>query len=383
MQTEIYQSLFDQSKLIKSASQPWRIGADALPINESFPINDPRISRASQLPEKYSTVIGGLCSIFTGDLGTDLEKTALNLIRMDQIVEAVGTAKDKPAFIIIEDSFFERLTGIDQKKFQLQGEEAAKRIEKWLKLINPSLPNLIFAFTSNVALDKGLKDLVNYFSSGILRNQNFSKIEAAPILLMYTGFWPQLLNQLGFIPSPDVVCIEPINHFVDDRLLPDNLTTAYWDFLNWLKDNPYGVKKSANANLGIAGFQESIAIDGTQKRSRMLPFSSVPNTQNWSNWIEDNLEDCLILFPFPLKNNLIFISGVNWGLFDPEINQSLQTLIALENSYYQIKKETPKDQKSPEWAGKLKQKFQEETENDITEICDQTGKIIKHILGEI
>jgi len=383
MQTEIYQSLFDQSKINRATAQPWRIGIDAQPIDGSFPINDPRISRASQLPENYSAIIGGLCSIFTGDLGTDLEKSAVNLIRMDQIVEAVSTTRDKPAFIIIEDSFFEKLTGINQKIFQQQGKEAANRIETWLKLINPSLTNLYLAFTSNVALDKSLKDLVKYFSLDILRNPNFSKIEAAPVLLMYTGFWPQLLNQLGFIPSPDVVCIEPINHFVDDRLLPDNLTTAYWDFLNWLKDNPYGVKKSANANLGIAGFQESIAIDGTQKRSRMFPYNEVPNTQNWGSWIEINLYNNLEQFPFPLKNNPIFISGVNWGLFNPVINQSLQKLVYLESSYYQIKKETLKTQKSPEWAEKLRQKLQQESENDLVIVCDQIGKIIKQILGDV
>ena len=383
MQTEIYQSLFDQSKINRATAQPWRIGIDAQPIDGSFPINDPRISRASQLPENYSAIIGGLCSIFTGDLGTDLEKSAVNLIRMDQIVEAVSTTRDKPAFIIIEDSFFEKLTGINQKIFQQQGKEATNRIETWLKLINPSLTNLYLAFTSNVALDKSLKDLVKYFSLDILRNPNFSKIEAAPVLLMYTGFWPQLLNQLGFIPSPDVVCIEPINHFVDNRLLPDNLTTAYWDFLNWLKDNPYGVKKSANANLGIAGFQESIAIDGTQRRSRLLNFSSVPNTQNWLTWTKDNLENYLMMFPFPLKNNPIFISGVNWGLSNPEINQSLRKLISLESSYYQEKKETPKTQRNREWAKKLKQEFRSETKNDITLICDQTGKIIQQILGNL
>ncbi|MBU1322948.1 hypothetical protein KKE48_02505 [Patescibacteria group bacterium] len=383
MQTEIYNSLFDQSKLDKASAQPWRIGADARPIDSSFKIEDPRIIRASKLPEDFSITIGGLCSIFTGDLGTNLEKKAVNLIRMDQIVEAVGTVKDKPAFIIIEDSFFEKLTGIEQKMFQQQGKEAVVRIEKFLKLTNPSLTNLYFSFTSDVALDKGLKDLVKYFSSDILKNPNFSKIQAAPVLLMYTGFWPQLLNQLGFIPSASVVCVEPVNHFVDDRLLPDSLTTAYWDFLNWLENNPYGVNKSVNSNFGIAGFQESIAIDGTQRRSRLLNFSSVPNTQNWLTWTKDNLENYLMMFPFPLKNNPIFISGVNWGLSNPEINQSLRKLISLESSYYQEKKETPKTQRNREWAKKLKQEFRSETKNDITLICDQTGKIIQQILGNL
>lgn len=383
MQTEIYNSLFDQSKLDKASTQPWNIGADAKPIDGSFPINDPRITRASRLPKNYNTIIGGLCSIFTGDLGDNFDPRTASLLRMDQIVEAVGTAKNKQAFIIIEDSFFEILTRIDRQKFQQQGQEATKRIERWLNLINPTSPNLNFAFTSNLALDKNLKDLVRYFSADVLKNPNFSKIDTAPVLLMYTGFWPQLLNQLGFIPSPNVVCIEPINHFVDDRLLPDNLTSAYWDFLNWLKDNPYSVNKSANSNIGIAGFQESIVTDGTQKRSRLFPFSSVPNTQNWRSWIENNLKNYLIQFSFPLKNNPIFISGVNWGLFNPEINQSLQKLVKLEASYYQTKKETPKTQKSREWAEKLRQKFQQEAETDTTLICNQTGKIINQILGDL
>jgi len=272
MQKEIFNTLFDRSKLERATSQPWRIGSDALIDTSSQPLGDPRISRVSQLPENPSTIIGGLCSIFSGDLiGQDTNPQTANIIRLDQIVEAVGTLPGKPSFIIIEDSYFENLTGIRQEKFQEQGKKAATGIEKWLRLINPDITDLFLAFTSNAQLDKELKDLVGYFSSDVIKNPNFSKIQAAPVLLMYTGFWPQLLNQLGFIPSPDVVCIEPINHFVDDRLLPDNLTTAYWDFLEWLKDNPYGVKPSANTNMGIAGFQEPIAVDGTQRRSRILP----------------------------------------------------------------------------------------------------------------
>ncbi|MFH0943180.1 MAG: hypothetical protein V1810_03335 [Candidatus Beckwithbacteria bacterium] len=383
MQTEIYNSLFDPSKRIRAESQKWNIGSDAKPIEKSFSISDPRISRASQFPKNYSSVIGGLCSIFTGDLEKKLDKSAVSLIRMDQIVEAVGTANDKPAFIIIEDSFFEKLTGIDQLEFKQQGIEASKRIEKWLKIINPSLTNLYFSFTSDVSLDKGLKDLVNYFSTDVLKNPNFSKIGAAPVLMMYTGFWPQLLNQLGYISSSDIVCIEPIDHFVDDRLLPDNLSSAYSNFLNWLEKNPYGVEKSANANFGIAGFQESITIDGTQKRSRLSPYPDVPNTQNWKNWIENNLIDNLGSFPFPLKNSPIFISGVNYGMNNTEIYQSLQNLVNLESSYYQIKKDTPKEQKSSTWADKIKQKFITEAENDILTICDNTGNILEQILGEI
>ena len=382
MQKEIFNTLFDRSKLERATSQPWRIGSDALIDTSSQPLGDPRISRVSQLPENPSTIIGGLCSIFSGDLiGQDTNPQTANIIRLDQIVEAVGTLPGKPSFIIIEDSYFENLTGIRQEKFQEQGKKAATGIEKWLRLINPDITDLFLAFTSNAQLDKELKDLVGYFSSDVIKNPNFSKIQAAPVLLMYTGFWPQLLNQLGFIPSPDVVCIEPINHFVDDRLLPDILTKAYWDFLGWLKDNPYGVKPSANANMGVAGFQEPIAVDGTQRRSRILPFTQVPNTQNYETWATENIFNNLWQFPFPLKNNPIFISGVNWGLADQEINSWLQNLVKWEQYYYQNKQTTSKEKRTPEWSSNLKQYCSNQTFQTTLLVAQKTELIIKQILS--
>jgi hypothetical protein len=379
MQKEIYNTLFDPSKIISAKETKWRIGSDAIIDSSAKPLGDPRIARVSQQPKTVSTVIGGLCSIFTGDLGTNYEKYASNIIRLDQIVEAVGTLPGKPSFIIIEDSFFEKLTGINQNQFQKQGQDAVKRIEKWLNLINPDFTDLYFAFTSNAQLDKGLKDLVNYFANDEIRNPNFAKIAAAPVLLMYTGFWPKLLNSLGFIPSDKVVCIEPINHFVDDRKLPANLTIAYWAFLDWLKDNPYGVSRSANANIGIAGFQESIALDGTQRRSRILPYSLVPNTQNYQDWF-GNFYNSIYNFPFPLKNNPIFIAGVNWGIFDPRIYNLLKSLAWSEFLYYNEKDNTPKSQRSKEWSKELKDRYSRNNERQLELLYTGTKQIINKIL---
>lgn len=384
MQKEIYNSLFDRSKLISAVETPWRIGSDANIDTSPKPLGDPRIARLSQLPENFTTVIGGLCSIFSGDLlSKDTNRQAAKVIRLDQIVEAVGTLPGKPSFIIIEDSFFENLTGINRTQFQQQGKTAALRIEKWLRLINPNFTELYFAFTSNVQLDKGLKDLVGYFATDIIKNPNFTKIAAAPVLLMYSGFWPKLLNSLGFIPSSDVVCIEPINHFVDDRKLPGNLTGAYWDFLDWLKDNPYGSQESINANIGIAGFQESITVDGTQRRSRMLPFTQVPNTLNYQNWTIENLIENLDQFPFPLKNNPIFISAVNWGIFDQDIYQNLVMLANSEFNYYCQRKDTPKLERNELWAEGLKSQAKQLNYDKLVLLANKTSRIIQQVMEDL
>lgn len=296
-----------------------------------------KLERISRL-DSPEVVIGGLCSIFTGDLIAGNLKDAVSQVRMDQVVESVGNVSGKPTFIIIEDSFFERLTGLPRIDIQRQAKTAATCINRWLTLSIGQPPDMRFAYTSDSAVEKGLADAVGYLAADILKNPNFQRIQAAPILMMYTSFWPELLSSLGIIPSSNVICVEPIIHFIDDRSFPDQrLNRAYLDFLQWLGDNPYGENESRNQTFGIAGFLESYSGDQTKKRTRLLPFTDVPTTENYRRWTEQ-LSINAERFPFPLRNSLVFAEAVNWGLWDPEIREFVGALIGFEEEYYAAKK---------------------------------------------
>lgn len=345
----IKKSLFDPSQIERSEDTRWRIGSDARPLS-SFPPDRKgkieamlspsslKLERISRLDSSPEVVIGGLCSIFTGDLISGNLKDAVSQARMDQIVESVGNVSGKPTFIVIEDSFFERLTGLPRIDIQRQAKTVATCINRWLKLSTGQPPDMCFAYTSDPAVEKGLADAVGYLATEVLKNPDFKRIQAAPILMMYTSFWPELLSSLGIIPSSNVVCVEPIIHFIDDRSFPDKkLNRAYFDFLQWLGDNPYGENGSRNQTFGVAGFLESYAGDQTKKRTRLLPFTDVPTTANYRRWTEQ-LSANAERFPFPLRNSLVFAEAVNWGLWDPEIRECVGALIGFEEEYYSKKK---------------------------------------------
>lgn len=379
--SEILLKTIDQSKLEAIQDKYWLKCLEAQPLDSNDSSLDPftpRIERASTLPQEYSSTIGGLCSIFTGDL----ELPNPSILRMDQLVEAVGLVDGKTPFIIIEDSFFSSLTGIDTQKFTDQGLEATERIKRWFQTFSPNSEEVNFAFTSNKELAEGMEDLVRTFSSEMIQNPNFAKIQAAPILLMYTGLWPKLLSNLGYLADENTICVEPVVHFVGNRTFPQaKLSYAYENFLEWLKVNPYAKTSSKNINMGIAGFWESRSPKSFQ-RTRLQTSNQVPNTNNWQEWNE-KLSQEESAFPFPLRNNIIFTEAVNWGLVNQEVREQLSTIVNLENEYYQIKQNTPLDQRSPAWARKNRSFYQQQANTLIKDLSRQTQEILSNVLGDL
>lgn len=394
---DIKQSLFDSSQNRRSQNVPWRIGADAVPIETLSPdqqrelvtVFDPaayKIERVSVQPPQSEAVIGGLCSIFTGDLDGGNESEAVKLLRMDQIVEAVGNVRGKPIFIVIEDSFFARLTEVSLAEFQRQATVAVGRIARWLELSTGQTPDLRVALTSDPRVEKGLYDAVAYMANDVLKSPGFRRVQSAPILMMYTTLWTELLASLGYIPSSNVICVEPVIHFVDSRSFPDDrLRFAYEDFVEWLKNNPYGKPRSANAFLGIAGFLESYSGDQTKKRTRLLPASEVPNTANVAAWIT-KLEDATKTFPFPLRNSLVFAEAVNWGLWNPVIRKQIASLTDLEETYYRerdaMKSKTGTLSEKQEAAQRLRTGFAQQAQPITKQMAKEVGIILTTVLGE-
>ncbi len=394
---KIKKALFDPSQIERSTRMRWRIGADAQPVSPlSSDLKDEimaalspssqKVERASQFASFPEVVIGGFCSIFTGDLTNRNVNAAVSQVRMDQIVESVGSVRGKPVFTIIEDSFFERLTGLSRVDIQKQAENAKTRIIRWLELSTGQSPNLFTASTSEPAIEQGLTGAVAYLANDVLKNSDFQKIQAAPILLMYTSLWSELLSSLGVIPSSNVVCVEPTIHFIDDRSIPDQrLSRAYLEFLEWLRDNPYGADSSRNQSFAIAGFLESYSGDQTKKRTRLLTGSEVPTTANYRQW-SDQLSTDANRFPFPLRGSPLFAEAVNWGFWDPETLECIGSLINLEEEYYSTKKSFMKGEGNPavnqEWAQWMRRGFGEQTKPLTSKLARKIENILTTVLGD-
>lgn len=394
--SRIRQSVFDPLQNERIENTPWRIGADAIRVEALPPdqqrevkaIFDPaafKIERVSAQLSKPEAVIGGLCSIFTGDLDQSNENKAVKQLRMDQIVEAVGNVRGKPIFIVIEDSFFSRLTGVPITEFQRQATVAVDRIVRWLELSTGETPDLRVALTSDPNVEKGLYDAVAYMANDVLKNPDFGRMQSAPILMMYTSLWTDLLASLSYIPSGNVVCVEPIEHFVDNRSFPEQrLRYAYEDFIRWLKDNPYGEPKSANATLGIAGFMESVDGNQTKKRTRLLPAWEVPSTVNVRAWTAV-LQEKAATFPFPLRNSPVFTEAVNWGLWNPAIREQVSSLICLEETYYQerdaMKTQTGSPSDKQDRAQTLRRSISQQAEPITKQMAKEVAMIVTTVLG--
>lgn len=393
---DIKKALFDPDQIKRSDDMKWRIGVAAQPVasvspdrrQKAYAMLSPsstKVERTSPFPYRPEVVIGGFCSIFTGDLANGKVKDAVGQVRMDQVVESVGNVRGKPIFTIFEDSFFERLTGLPRTEIQKQARDATTRISRWLKLSTQQSPDLLTAYTSNPGVEQGLTDAVAYFAEDVLKNPDFRRIQAAPILMMYTSLWPELLSSLGIIPSPQVICVEPVIHFVDDRSFPDaTLNRAYVAFLEWLRENPYGENGSRNQAFAIAGFMESYSGDQTKRRTRLFPYTDVPTTANYRQWTEQLAAD-VERFPFPLRNSLIFAEAVNWGLWNPEIRDGIGSLIDLEDEYYATKKCVAKQNNRTENQAsvqRLRTMFDDRARPFLTRLVHQTETILNTVLGE-
>ncbi|OGG29608.1 hypothetical protein A2971_01030 [Candidatus Gottesmanbacteria bacterium RIFCSPLOWO2_01_FULL_46_21] len=395
--SRIEESLFDPMQKRNREEAAWRIGADAARLETlssierdafltQFAPSSVKAERLTALPSDPKVILGGLCSIFTGDLETGEARKAVEQIRMDQLVESVGGVRDQTTFVIVEDSNFSRLTGLPVKALQEQATMAIKGIERWLAMTTGTTPNLRVGYTSDPILEKGINESVRYMANDVLRNPNFERLQSAPIVMMYTSIWTDLLASLCLIPSCPVVCVEPAVHFVDSRTFPDaTLQNAYNDFIEWLKDNPYAKPGSANANLGIVGFLESVTGDQSKRRTRLLPWTDVPTTQNVTKWT-NTLQETTTRFPFPLRNSLIFAEAVNWGLWNPETRQQVSALIRLEEEYYQVRNliktsEEGKSQKQ-EQAKNIKERFAVESLPLIQAIAKQITIILTTVLGD-
>lgn len=327
-----------------------------------------RVSPAIEALNNKPTVIGGLCSSATGDNNADTP--FYKFLRMDQITEAVGITS-LPTLIVIEDDYFARLRGAPLPELKKQAQDAEKRMQRWAKVSMGKPLDLTVMLTSDPKITQGLTELVKYVANDVLRNPNFARLSRAPILLMYTQYWPELLASLQRINSGNTVCLEPVNHFNDNggfsRTLPQ-LQKAYQDFIYWLRNNPPGLP-GANKQFLAAGFLEAIEGDQTKRTTRDLPYDLVPNTLNWQEWT-NKLKVESSRFPFPLKGNILFSEAINWLLWDEEAVEILNTLATLE-SEYKAEKKRAKEKNNKEI---LRMREQNEPVNDLVDSFQQNSQ---------
>jgi hypothetical protein len=378
MQKDILTAALDSKFKRFTENDFWKLGQGTICPESIYPCLEPvaqKVMRISPIINELqlATVIGGLCSAMSGDQKPTIP--FYKFLRMDQITETVGITSLR-TLIVVEDSFFADLRQAPLPEIQKQTLEAEKRLQTWAKVTSGNELDLSVVLTSDPQIGKGLTELVKYFSNDVLQNPNFGLLQRAPVLLMYTSFWPELLTSLGKLKSPQVICLEPTNHFNDEGSLPASpkLRYAYDDFINWLKANPPGFK-GRNKEFLVAGYLEAVEANPRKAITRSLPFETVPNTLNWQDW-NNKIIAALNQFPFPLRANLIFAEAINWGLWNEEIVNALNQLVVLQAEYKQSRQNKEVD------SAARKHFFYQKTKPLLIALAKNITDILTKVLGE-
>lgn len=249
-----------------------------------------------QLPEHYghnlkldpykTTILGGICSIFTAESerirkkeltfknSSDFEKWIYFWYpRIDQIHDTVGIPpKFCPQVIYVcEDSIFaERLakhTGLDKEALQVilkrvHIDQGHRIVCNWLKSFGYQ-GNVEVVYTSEIAKEIELGLALWERMLGF----PFAKFErnTAKVKLMYTGIWADILGVRG-----SAIIYEPASHMYLE---------TFANLSHWTRTQQYGT--NINHDVGIIGY---LPFWLSQGFSRTMPYEQLPNYSNYKNY---------------------------------------------------------------------------------------------------
>lgn len=252
----------------QTAFLPWTLAQQAISSipqnwNNTFGKNN---ILGHQFPEKgidpnVATVIGGICSLFTGE-SEAIRKGVVTFAnvedfknwifswypRKDQVFNVVGTPPKavKKIYYVVEDSIFARRTAkwtnlpvgeLEEIFYEVHKQKGVTEVEKHLALSGWK-GELIPIYTSKIVKEHttALKIWERLMGKRCQPNDR----DISLITLMYTGLWADVLG----IYEP-VVIYEPEDHMSFSENVPGFIR-------NWFNKNQYG-KDGINRNVGIIG----------------------------------------------------------------------------------------------------------------------------------
>ena len=290
------------------------------------------------------TCIGGLCIVYTGDLtkltsgylpnGQKIEneeqlgKWLENLPRLDQIVESIGPTAASNYMVVYEDSFFAKLLAdkLNMNQDVLQGmlkgvsERSSGIIERWITAAaQPS--KVTSVYTSDI--EDAIRDYMAILSmeSGRTLDRDSNKVD-----LMYTYLWPRLLKELGYLESEEVLCSEPVQHFIETF-------NQLYGIQEFLTRNPWGNGK--NNEFSVAGFLPSASMNGSgNSRLDTLDYSFTSRNRRFQ--IIKTVKDACSK-PYPLSDNPLVKAAISYLYFSEKTRNNVEKLSILEKEYRKAK----------------------------------------------
>ena len=239
----------------------------------------------------------------------DIARWAQELPRIDQITDAVGPTSSDQYLCVYEDSLFGRLVGSQlnlnpeelTRIFRDVSERSDDIMKKWLSLSTERDIELVPVYTSDI--EPELAEYVQKLSEEV-KDPTILRKEKSKINMMYTYLWPFLLREKEYLPDENVLCSEPVQHFLEVAL-PNN--EGYYGIDGFLRNNAWGYGK--NSQLQAAGFIPSVSVD-KQGFSRQERSTDVTNRSNGRQRLTRIYQQALAK-PFPLNKNPIIREAVN------------------------------------------------------------------------
>lgn len=334
-------------------------------FSERALLESPDIS--TLLPSETTTALGGWCVLRTADslllsrgiisdpeTGEKKAYTTLaeltnwitSAVSLDQIVGAIGIFTGKNYTAISEerlwtDRIFQMaarnisLSPSDIKSIREAVEKAEiirlRMTERYIRFVSKRSPRLVRVIDEDIFPDlRTVRDeMLDAAGISIPTLQqmfsNESGIDSYSIVwAMYTGPYLELLKRRKYVTTEKAVLLEPSDHAVSETQAKSELTTRYFGDGR----NRYLNEEGPNRNLGFIPFLESMEPDGkTTKRS--LAIGQVPNTQNYSYFIE-RVRESGMCNQITLAQNPAFVLGVNLLPFG-ETKKTLLDMIELRN----------------------------------------------------
>jgi len=364
-------------------------------------------STGKGVPGTYAT-IGGMCLVYTGDLesirkgvvpDTGERITSARQVvgwvyralpRVDQIIDSVGPSGNATTAVVFEDNMFAQLlagaSGFDDSASVLlfeetmrgMGESSVPKINAWLSASAGRDVRIKPVYTSDIwpQIKAQVRELAKETSAELLSRRQ------APVDLMYTSRWGELLRGEGYIEEPNVMCIEPFRHF-QERASQQTGTPPY--LTGYFRRNPWG-GEGTNSNFVAVGYMpmlRSVAAEvekakiksgGTTptKFSRYLPAQLALSESDLMEWQKTPDSDS----PFPLRRNPAFRGSIELLYASQEARSLVFELMDIERAYREEKKSAKGAEKTS-----IRERYSQEASAGLEWLSGKATEVYKKVMG--
>lgn len=202
--------------------------------------------------------------------------------------------------------------------------ELIKSRDRILNNFNISLVDLGKRLATNRGL---LKNKNNNDRKAILEDIRFYVNNYSIVMLMYTGYYLEILKKKGYVETAKAIVIEPYSHIQSNEFEGEFKGIVFSS--NKGKNN-YHIKDGINENIGF------IAVDDVStyacKRIKLSKsIFEVPNIKNYNKFIDILSSDKNISI-LDLRHNPVFMCGVNYLPYS-KCREALLEMINIRNEY--------------------------------------------------